>query len=344
MKRIVIVLLMVLIISAVIGQDLYSPMSSFTDSEITIIDEAKKDIERADRMALNANNDYQKYADLMSSDKKGKNKKGEKKTVQAKRNLLSAGTYFRKGYTALYNLYAEKLSTLVFKFSEDQQKADDLKAEAEKLFDNGVKQLGSNDKNYSDKQLEKDIKFKNLQTSITTGAENMKQSCEKLAEALTLYENQEKKQQDLTVKDNEAWQAALMEDSISGYENYLDNFPNGLHITEAQSRINELEEKIRIAEQQQNNPDLVYHVQIMADSKKWSVQDIKSKIYYTNEEITEKYIDGWYKYWIGSFTSYDQAKAKAKQVKATRKGAFVVATINGQPVDILHALDVEKNK
>ncbi|MBN2891415.1 MAG: SPOR domain-containing protein [Bacteroidales bacterium] len=344
MKKVFFLILIVAFSIQLKAQDLYSPISDFSDSELEIIKDAQKDIERGDRMAANADNDYEKYKDLLTSDKKAKQKKGEKKTVQAKRNLLSGGTYFNKGYKALYDLYSEKLSTIVFKFPEDQQKADNLKADADKAFSSGETLLAKNN-SYTDKQLEKDVKFKSLQSSIVGGAEKEKEAIEKLAEALGLYENQTIKENDLNQKDNEAWQEALMENSISAFEKYLDSYPNGLHIAEAQQKIDELEEKIRIAEQQQNNPELVYHVQIMADTHQWTNQEIKSKIYYTTEPITETYVDGWYKYWIGSFNTYDEAKAKAKQVKYKRKKAFVVGTINGQPVDILQALEVEnKNK
>ena len=327
----------------VTAQDLYKPTSDLTDSELKIINDAQKNIERADRMTANAQNDYQKYSSLFTSKKKGKQKKAEKKTVQAKRNLLTAATYFNKGYKKLYDLYSEKLSTFVFKFPEDQQKADDLQSEADKAFSNGETTLSKNN-SFSDKQLKKDVKFKSLQSSITSGAEKEKEAIEKLVEALALYEKQEQKQIDLSAKDNKAWQNALMENSISSFQGYIDNFKNGLHIAEAQQKIDELEEKIRIAEEQQNNPELVYHIQIMADTHQWTTQEITSKIYFTKEKITESYADGWYKYWILSFTSYDEAKAKAKQIKYKRKGVFVVATINGQIVDILQALDVENNK
>lgn len=343
MKKLFLVILVLAFNISLFSQDIYSPTSDLTDSEKDKIEDAKKDIVRADRMTANANNDYQKYKNLLTSDKKSKQKKGEKKTVQSKRNLLTAGTYFSKGYEALYNLYSEKLSTIIFKFPEDQQSADEYKTKADKLFADGSSMLSKHG-SYSDKDLKKSVQFKTLQTDIITGSQLEKESVQNLAKALELYDLQEKKQDDLNQKDNEAWQNAVMENSITGFETYIDNYPNGLHIYEAEQKIQELEEKIRIAETQQNNPELIYHIQILADTKQWSDQKIKSKIYYTNEKISENYIDGWYKYWIGSYDSYDEAKEAVKKVKIKRKSAFVVGTVNGELVEILDALNVEENK
>ena len=342
MKNLLLLFIFAIFSFQLVAQDIYQPMSELSDSDLEVIADAKDEIERGDRMVANADSEYQKYSNLFNSSKKSKQKKAEKKTVQAKRNLLSAKAYYNKGYKKLYDLYSEKLSILVFQFPEDQQIADDLKAEAEALFSNGETMLTRNT-TYTPKQLKKDVKFKTLQSEVKTGAAKEKEAIEKLAEALNLHDLQAQKQQDYATRDNEAWQNAMMQNSIVGYQAYIDNFPKGLHVYEAQQKIDDLEEKIRIAEQQQSSPELIYHIQIMADNHKWTTQDIKSKVYYTNEQITENYLDGWYKYWIGNYSTYDEAKAAVKIVKQKRKGAFVVGTINGQIVDILSALDAEGN-
>ncbi len=343
MKKFLLIVLFGFFVVNSYSQDIYNPLNDLSDSEKSTISDAKKNIERADRMMSNAVNEYNKYKNLLTSKKKNKRKKGEKKTVTGKQNMITAANYYNKGYKQLYNLYMDKLNTIVFEFEEDKNAAEQYKSKAEKLFSQGQKKLEKY-KGTDEKKLKKDIKFATLKSNMESGAESERKAIENLALALSLYDNQNAKKQEQTEADNKAWQNALMENSIQGYQNYLDSYPQGLHVAEANAKISELEEKIRIAEEQQKNPDLIYHVQIMADTHPWTTEEIKSKIYFTNETIVEQYIDGWYKYWIGDFKSYDEAKAKAKQVKARRRGAFVVATVNGQLVDILKALDVEANK
>jgi hypothetical protein len=341
MKKILLLLIISFSAHYISAQDIYKPMNNMTDAEKATINDAQKKIVRADRMMSNALNDYEKYKPLFTSKRKHKRKKAEKKTVTAKRNMLSAAGYYDKGYNLLYQLYLDKLSSLVFYFQDDQNKADQLAKDADKLFKSGHSLLSRNII-YTDKELKKKVKYKTLQKRVSDGADKEKQAVIKLVQALNIYENQGSRKQQITDKDNRAWQNAIMENSIQAYQDYIDNYPNGLHIQEAQAKIDQLEKEIQEAEKQQKNLKLIYHVQIMADKHPWSIRDIKHKIFYTNEDITEHNIDGWYKYWVGDFKTYKEAKDKVKQIRRRRKGVFVVATINGQQVDILRALNIEQ--
>lgn len=343
MKKIFVFLITGLLFFQINAQDIFNPMSSLTDDEKTTIANAQDKLDRAARMMANADNEYQKYKSMFTSDKKGKQKKAEKKTVTAKRNILSAANYYNKGYSLLYQSYIDKLSTLVYSFQDDQTNATKLTDEAETIFAQGQTLLTKNG-SYTDKELKKDVRYKSLENTVKNGADKENEAVMKLVEAMQLFDNQDQRRQQYNEKDSRAWQNSLMENSISGYQTYIEDYPNGIHINEAQSKIKELEDKIKIAEQQQDNPELVYHVQIMADKHAWTTNEIKNKIYSTNEKITENFYDGWYKYWIGSYSSYEDAKAKAKKIRYKRRGVFVVATVNGVPVKILQALNIETNK
>ncbi len=347
MKKLLYVLVILFISFRLNAQiDIYAPTSDLTDTETETIADAKKDIDRGDRMTAAADNDFQKYANLFSGNKR-KKKKAEAKTVPAKRNLLTAGNYFNTGYKKLYDLYTTKLSTIAFQFQDDKQAADKLVTEAEKLFNDGENILKSN-KTYSDKQLKKTVKYQNLASNITSGAEKEKQAIEKLAEALALYENQTQKQQDLNAKDNQAWQDALMEDSKNAYETYIQNFPNGMHVTEANQKIQDINQKIADAQSKQNNPDIEYHVQIAASLVPLSDGKIKNSIYFTNEAIQNYQEDDsqgrhWYKYYIGTFSGYQEAHTYLGSMGRlkNRSKAFVIGFINGEHVAIDVAVSAE---
>ncbi len=344
MKKVVFLILTMTFGFFLNAQDFYSPTSDLTNSELTQIEGFKSDIEKAEKMTVKADGDYQKYKKLLTSRKKSKKKKGEKKMLGAKKSLLQAQKQFGKGYEGLYELYAEKLTTVNFLFPEDQTRANVLKTEAEEALQVGKQMFEKYNRRYSDKDLKKVIKFKTIDNTTRGAAAKEKEAVQKLVEALDLYEKQDKKKESLDLKEDEAWSSAVMENSINGYSRYLNEFPNGKYVAQAQQKITELENKIRAAEELQNNPSLVYHIQIMADNFQWNQQDILSKIYYTNEVISETYIDGWYKYWIGNFSSYKEAKKEVKKVRRKRRGAFIIGTINGEPVDIMNALSIEENR
>lgn len=342
MKKVILTLSMLLFVTfSLLSQDIYAPMSNFTDDEAEQISKAKDLNERGNKMMSNADNEYNQYKDLFTSGKKGKIKKAEAKTVPAKKNMISAGNYYLNGYQILYDLYTTKLNTLTFEFDEDKQKAAQLQQDAQKKFDAGKKILQNHQK-HDEKDLKSNITFSQLAKDIKNGQQKLDDAVSELAQALNLYENQNIKKQQLADSDNNAWRDALMKNSIEGYQGYIDNFANGMHVAESNQKITELEQKIKDAELQQKNPNLIYHIQIMADKKQWSISDIKSKIYFTNEPITEQFFDGWYKYWIGNFKTYEEAKKYLQNnVRPKRKGAFVVGTVNGVFVEIKNALDIQ---
>jgi len=343
MKKILFLFAIILVALPMLSQNIFEPSVNFSDDELEIIAKAKKDIDRGDNMMNIANTDYQKYKNLFTSRKKRKKAKAEGKTVQAKRNMLTAATFYNKGYEALYEIYMDKLSTLNFQFTEDKNTADDLVAKAQDEFSSGQKTLPLK-VNYSDKDLKKKIKFNTIKSKVNKGQQAEEQAVIYLLNAFDLYSQQEVKKQQITEEDNNAWQKALRENSIDAYQQYIDKYPSGIHVTEANTKIAELERQVEIAQQQQTNPELVYHIQIMADTHPWTVNEIKNKIYYTNETINEQYINGWYKYWIEDFSSYSEAKAKLSQIRKKRRGAFIVGTVNGVLVDITKAIEVENQQ
>jgi len=341
MNKILIAIALTIIALNVKSQDVFTPLSFFTAEDNDLISKSKDMVDRGGRMMSTADNEYNKYKDLFTSGKKRKIKKAEAKTVPAKKNMISAGNYFKNGYKDLYNLYVQKLNEINFEFPEDKEKSEELIKNAEKKFESASKIIDNSQK-YDEKALKNDIGFTKIQKDIKKAEEDFKTSVTLLYEALMLYENQNIKKQKLDQKDDQAWQMALQKNSIEGYQQYIDEFPNGKYKTMAENMIKDLEQKIKDAELKQKNPSLIYHIQIMADKRPWTEQEIKTKIFATNEAITEQIIDGWYKYWIGSFTKYEEAKKYLQtNVKPRCRGAFVVGTVNEQFVNIKEALKIQ---
>lgn len=82
--------------------------------------------------------------------------------------------------------------------------------------------------------------------------------------------------------------------------------------------------------------NIVFKVQIAASKRRLSKEKLH-KIYPETQKIQEEiYPNGWYKYTIGSYASYEKAHAEKLQSGVT--DAFIVAQSGGKKIDIVSAL------
>lgn len=84
---------------------------------------------------------------------------------------------------------------------------------------------------------------------------------------------------------------------------------------------------------------IVFSVQILATRRKPTQQRLQT-VYSGSQEIHEQHIEGWYKYSIGQFDSYEQAARFRDAIGVY--DSFVVASKNGKRIDIQEAIDQTK--
>ncbi len=76
-------------------------------------------------------------------------------------------------------------------------------------------------------------------------------------------------------------------------------------------------------------PDRIhYKVQIAADVTPLTLEFLQKKVYKSNEVINNEYTDGTYRYLVGRYDTYEEAKAA--KIRMGVKGAFVVKYKNGK--------------
>jgi len=76
-------------------------------------------------------------------------------------------------------------------------------------------------------------------------------------------------------------------------------------------------------------PDRIhYKVQIAADVNPLTLEFLQKKVYKSDEVINNEYTDGTYRYLVGRYDTYEEAKAAKNRMKV--KGAFVVKYKNGK--------------
>lgn len=87
---------------------------------------------------------------------------------------------------------------------------------------------------------------------------------------------------------------------------------------------------------------LYYSVQILA-SKKRSTEFIKKKLQIEGQPVVEKKYYRWYKYTIGNYNTYNEARKMRDNIRTKKyKDAFVVAYENGNRIPVKVALEKEK--
>lgn len=332
------------------AQDMFTILEGkLSTTEQKQVENAQKDIESGTMMFGTAGNEFQKYANLFSSRKKRKRKKGERKTVGAKKKLIAGANKSHSGYSALYELYKNKVERYVIEIEADKQQIEELVAAAEKDYKSGESKLNSV-KRYDEKALKKSVKYKSLDKTVHEGASKEKEAVEKLVDALKIAEAQEDKKVAMQNQDEEAWQDAVNMNTIPGYNNYISNSPNGKHIKEARERITKLEEeaKKQISEQQE---EVQFYLQFAASDKNLSSSQIQSKLKkidpYCSYGIMTDVIQAEthkYKYMFGPFENYEAARTYERNLNKREKSVFIVGYKDNGTTRITYITEALKGK
>ncbi len=327
--------------------------SGFSQEDQVVIQKAKSDLSKADRLYQKSQQIYNQYKPLLENRRRRKRRRGERKSIAGKITLKQAAFFYDKAYSALFTTYFNYAQNLKFQLSQNTQKAQQLLRDAERKFNLGQKMLKKM-QNYTEKELKKKIQFKTMFRDVDNGKGDELKAVQELIQIINLFNSESDQLKAMQRRDDSAWNQALSENTIDAYQQYLANFSNGRHILEAKAKIDQLRQ------QQQNavdttildytttpNVDLVYRIQILSDIKPWTANKIRSKIYPSygvdGKPTFQAQIGGRYKYFIGEFKSYKPAKRLAMTLRRTvRTKPFVVAFLNGEPIDILQAIAIEK--
>ena len=312
--------------------DIYSFMEEhLTADEKDQVDRAKSYIDKGDRISSQIKQEE-------SSIKKHKGKKKyEKKSVDAKTLRIKQALYYEKGLSAIYDVYGEKVAGSVFLYDDDEARVNNMQQEAADDLNSGKRKLKPY-KKVTPKDLKKKIKHSKLVSDLNTSFNLKVSAINKLVEAYAIYLEQETKRQ-LEEEEKRVWQNALSENSVLAFQNYLSEYPSGQYASEARQQISDLEEAERRKKEEEKERsmagNLKFHVQLAASKKPLPAWKIK-KFYRGKKQVVQKHYDEWYKYSIGNFKTYAEAKAFVKTTKV--RGAFVVAYLNDKKINIKEAI------
>ncbi|MFC2138943.1 hypothetical protein ACFLTE_12295, partial [Bacteroidota bacterium] len=332
------------------------------------------EIEKAERLVKEAN---QMGEDLVEEDQRlekyfaKKEKKGEKKALYAKQYRIDRTKKYIDGLSKLHEVLNERLNFAIFEYPEDQSSVNGLRNESDDLFGT-AKQNFSFYEGLDKKELKKgDYGYYAMISEFDAIVQICLSGIDKQIDSYAIWASQtEKKQKELA--DESGWANAKSMNTIDGYKEYLSAFPKGKYREQANIEIDNLkkqallaEEQARLAaereqarldsiaaaeaeaerlrllaEQDQGPTGLFYSVQIMAVYFQVDSARI-CEIYNGEGEVAERFEDGMYKYSVGEFATFEEAREFRKTLSIP---SFIVAFQDGERIPTLEARKMQEPK
>jgi hypothetical protein len=295
--------------------------------EFSIIDEKRidkgvkilNDAYEIEREAIN-------FVEMLGEDEKLKASSPEYK--KAVKKLIQASETYREGFMLIYTVFQENS----IKFQETQRKMNHYAA--------GVNKARLYERKGS-KAYERALSIRDLllmmekpdliQYKMAEALELEKLSIRDRGRALQIY-------QDFPVEYNYGWEDDVTPEQVEAafQDAAISRPPEDLFV---QKKTNPAAAK-DIKHQEE---PIYFYVQIAAHTIPMSKEYIKKNIYAGTIDIDERYEDSWYKYTIGKFDNFNDAKALL--ISSRVRKAFVVAYQSGNRLTIKEALEkIKRNQ
>lgn len=313
-------------------------MDFLSDDQNNSIVRIQEDIAKADKMIVNADSDDNKNGKFLNSQKKGKQKKGEKKAVPAKDVRIKASKLYEKSYGALIEIYKTVIEDGIFEFQADKSAAEDYIAQAEQTIRDGSEKLAPYSKTTA-KSLET-TNYNKLKSDMSACKQKFQNAGMLGYEAIKLLAQQADKKQKEDAAEQSFWNSAVNTNTIDSYNRYISKYPSGKYVNDARRRIVNLQQMAMVKKPTSDdvNEGLCYRIQILADTKPWSQRKLQ-RLYKGGLKIDERQSDGYYKYWIGCYRTYNEAQEAEQSMKL--KESFIVSFNNGTQIHITEAQEIE---
>lgn len=296
-----------------------------TDAQATEIQKAEGNIKRAEKSIDEAEAMESKYDALKKSNKEKKREKYDKKTYEAKKLRIDAEKKYLKSYQDVIAVYSAVITESNYYFTEDEEQNRKLNDYAAVLITEAEDKMKEYDKIKNDKGELKKIRSNNLTAAISKARALKEDALNQQFQALKILLNQDQKKR-AEEEDKLAWGNAQESNTVISYQEYIDNFPKGKFVAQAQQNISRLradEEKQKQMMLSQQNSGYVFKVQIAASKTRLSKAHL-GRIYRNTSSIDNIYDKNYYKYRIGAFPTYREALGLKNTIISAAPDAFIV--------------------
>lgn len=321
--------------------DMFDILANYiNDEQNSSLVRLQEDIAKGEKYVSQAEASDKTNAKFLNSSKKGKLKKGEKKSAEAKSLRIKATKLYEKSYSALYDIYKEVIENSEFIYQNDKSQAESYLSDAENDLQDGSAKLSPYGK-LTAKNLETKT-YSTLKADMASCKSKFQSAGENCYNALKLLKTQDERKSQEQAAEQAFWNSTVSINTIDAYKKYISKYPNGKYVSEAQRRISNLQNAGKQRRVTSNNPDegLAYRIQICADKRKWSQRKLQ-RLYKGNLKIDERQVDGYYKYWIGCYRSYEEAQSA--EMGMNLKQSFIVCFNDGQQIHVTEAQQIEAN-
>lgn len=322
-------------------EDMFDILTTYVDeAQNSSLIKLQDDIAKGEKYVSQAESQDKANAKFLNSSKKGKLKKGEKKSAEAKSLRIKAAKLYEKSYASLYDIYKEILDNAEFVYQNDKSQAEAYLSEAETNLQDGSAKLSPYGK-LTTKNLETKT-YSTLKADMASCKSSFHSAGENCYNALKLYHTQNERKNQEAAAEQAFWNSTVSINTIDAYNKYISKYPNGKYVSEARRRITNLQNAGKQRRVTSDNPDegLAYRIQICADKRKWSAKKLQ-RLYKGNLKIDERQSDGYYKYWIGCYRSYEEAQSA--EMSMGLKQSFIVCFNDGQQIHVTEAQQIEAN-
>jgi hypothetical protein len=277
------------------------------DKAIKILNSAYE----AERIAINA-------IEAIDEDEKLKATNPDYK--KAVKKLIKSSETYREGFILLYTVFQE--NCINFKETHTKQNKYAFGVNKARFYERKSSKAHERALNIRDILMMME-KFDLIQYKMAEALELEKLSVRDRGRALQIY-------QDFPVEYDYGWEDDVTEDQVNAAfkDPAISRPPEDLFV-QNQSEVSSVNPEKQMA-------PIVFRVQIAAHTVPMTNEYIKENIYRGSEEVLEIFEDGWYKYSIGEFDNFNDAKALL--VSSRVRKAFVVAYQEGTKLTIKNAL------
>ena len=273
--------------------------SEMSPAQLEEIEKAERGLSRISSYITKAEAIESEYSKFKNSSKKRHQRKYERKIWEAKKFRTTAENLRQKSYAAVVKVYSDLIESFDFYYENDESRALSLNEEA-------LSEI-NNDEAESRRDYKKDVSHSSLLSNINSAQRAQEDALSKQFEAMGLYLEQNKKRE-ADERDNAAWQKAKREHTISAYNAYIQDFPQGRYVRAAREEIAKLEELARIEAEKNKNPESLYTFKVQIAASRTPISDQGIRAYYSDpSQVSSVYTEDYYKYRVGNFTDYASA-------------------------------------
>ncbi|NPA45112.1 MAG: hypothetical protein GXO49_06230 [Chlorobi bacterium] len=301
------------------------------DSQKEVLKKADKYLKKGDKKIASAEKieaKYKKYLEKKNKAKSAKKKKKyqakfDKKTAEARKIRIQAQKDYLKAYQDATAVYSQIIVGADYFDDADRTEANSLNNSAESLVENAEKEMSKYNKIIGDSKKLKKTKASDINSAISKSKDLLSSAYNKQKEAIDIVLTQGRKKEEAE-KDERAWSTAQGIHTIEAYQDYIDNFPSGRHVSSARSNIRMLRAEEAKKNASNAASDYIFKVQIAASISQLPISELRAK-YPNTDEIEKVHVGNRYKYWVGAFPTYKEAAALRDQLlTSTVYDAFIV--------------------